>query len=644
MMLEDMFIEVVENNETGSVDAEVLSDYSKIELKPKTYFESVKLVYQEKIMTKSGNAKALFNVYELGETGLENPPLYLLTRSSVRLRNVNQFLAVTPITNVGELTEIRLTGFTNHRILDRIRKKYGFPSKIDEDKYWKDLSTHEKWSYLFERHLRRTNRSTPIFLKLVAALTKTEENEVEKWDFNELEHDFLYDGLTKDPDIIYIYRGQLIDFENNPLRKPDTCQRVQPYNSHAIISSLTKRGKTTTGEKVMGEEVYDEASKARIKGYATADKVFHGDAHMRHGAMVFDNTQNAEVGFFGHCLELAEKGVTKIGKGSQTIITRFTAAIIFHANPPHVKDSKVLAKSFVSFIKQMTISTAGPVGSRFAFIGFFPTEDTAMATGDPLESETTKKNKLVFYDYILKRVNQEVRRNIFPDKRVRQWLNKRLFSYAKQIKKFIVPLMPTIEQAIVEFWIDHGEGAFRHLRGAALKEACMDNQKEIFNKNYSVTKILQDAEIHVEKICNLNIKSLQHMLETIDKIPREEWILSKYNEITYKKAKAAVLAVAVFVKRNAQKAEKGHSVALEVIAEDYNELPNEKKIESYPYLSNVAHNLPSHLDSFNNKLGDFGFTIIRTTDQNIPTVYFNRDSTRNDSELQILAKQLLEEL
>lgn len=607
-----------------------MEDYSKITIKNKHLVLSDKLIYQNQVLYYENNKSQIkFNIYELAiAKGSLNKPVYLITLPGVDLNSGKQWLAIKPI----QAQKLKLD-FSDDKILDEIYKHYKFP--LAKDERWDEFSENEKWERLYHQHLKKLINGTPIFFSLVKPLSKEEINEIKTWDFEKLEHDYFYEGLTKDEKIVYVYRGQVISFETDPHREEDTCKNTQPYNSNAVLSTTTKRGKTSLGRKI--GSVYASATSARILGFSTADSTYSGDADGEYEPFFLDNVHNFEPNILAGILELLETGETKTGKGKQTIVTRSLSSFTLHANPPDVDNAQILAQSFADLINLMTLTVQGPVGSRFAVIFFMPRkEDTIPVSGTPLNDEIIQKNKLIF-SYIIKEVNKEVATKIFRSEKVQSWLNKNIENYAKQIDKFLIASEEMLPSAISEFWRHHALYSHRHIRGVSLKQAIMDNKKEIFLGNYSIDKILEDADAHVDRVRNINIVSLQNMLNILTSKPKEEWLKEKYENIKDFNAKAVVLTVVAYAHKNPQTVKKDVMLALETLSDCYDDLKENYKTQGYKYFSNVLHKIPiKNLEQFNRKLGDFGFHLVKTGEKEFPTVVFTKDS----SQLELLAKRL----
>jgi len=595
-----------------SKQTELTPNYTNIALKKSLKANDAKLIYQEKKWNGTDYIEE-FNVYEVTISAGANPKvIFLITSPKVLLHRGNQFLKITPINQKPNIM------FSDESIIAKMATKLRLKPTIT-------------WDELFQHHLNNINND-PIFFRLQPELDDWEIQQIKRWDFSQLEKDFFYEGMQKDDNLIYIFRPQVISFGIDPLYEEDTCEKVQPYNSHSLIITPTKYGKSWLGRKI--GELYTDASASRLVGFATAETVAEGDLNGEYKPITLDNVHLYPLNVLSRLLELQQVGVTRTGKGKATVETRSTSPLIYIANPPETKDPLILCQSFNRVINLLTISATGAVGSRFAQI-YFTTEEKS-AKGKPLHTDIAKKNKLVF-EHILSIVNQEVTYKIFPNEQVQEWINQPIQGFYEIVAQFISEAQPFLPEQVAEFWKAYSRDAYRFIRGTALKHAIMDNLKDVYLKNYNIDSLIQDAETHVNKIKSIAIESLQKLLKIIGTKPYEEWIYEKYQSITTDKAKAVVLAVVAYIKQNPNIAQNGIVIPLHHLEQQYNNLDDNIKPKGYPYFIHVIKEIPKKIGNFNNQLGDFGFQLVRLGNPSIVNITFTKDGR----ELVVLANKLL---
>ena len=600
-------------------------DYSKITLKKEMLVQTCTFAY---------HMKGQFNIYEVKTvTAKDNPPIYLFTRPNIQLRNEKVWINITPLEKPNLIAH-----FDDHKILDSMYEHYRKEIRLAEGEHWKDLERNEKWSLLYDLHLLRLVNKVPIFYRLHPQLTKAEIEEIETWDFDKLLHDHFYESLTKEPNLVYIYEIQDISFETDPYRTPTCCKNVQPFNSHTIVVTPTGRGKTRLGGQGRGK-VFTDASGAGLAGFSTANETNIGLLDGASYPAYFDNVHNYKEHILKNILELMETGETYVAKGKAPVKVRTTSPFILHANPPETTNPTVLAQSLINIFKLLNQAAQGPVAKRFPQVYF--SIDAIPVSGKAFLPDIVEIIKMV-YDHIIEKVNKEVEENIFSNEKTQNFLtspNEQMEIYAKQVKKFLIDNTT----AGLEPWLHQAKYGSQHILGTALKHGIIDNLKEIYLGKYSLDKILSDAEEHVKTICDLNIKCLKNLLDTVGQIPLEDWIYDKYENIKNLNAKAIVLTLALYLKMNPNAIIGVNTkIPLEVLSKYYDEhLPDELKSKGYRYFSNVLHKIPPNLEKFSRKLGDFGFHLVNLIDtlsnQGSTEIVFTK---KDIGELRILIKKL----
>jgi hypothetical protein len=541
--------------------------YSIVNFGKKTYLKTIALWYEHQEW-KNTTYYTHYRLYK-AKHGASNPPIFILAKPNDLVND--SYLRLEPLVK-GDIYDTK-----NHvkypapldNILRNIQRAYNI-------KIQKGVTARDKrWRIILDTHLRQ--RSRPFMFKSAEPLSVRDKSVIATWDFDKIVEDYFYEGMEKDDRVIYAYRGQLVTFSKHPLQDEDTCEHRQPYNSHCIIVTPTKRGKSWIADK-MGK-LFSKASSSRLTGFSTANDVNEGEVNGTYVPIGLDNVHNFSPETLRGILELLESGRTLTGKGKQAVLTRTLSAFIFHANPPNVDSPIILAQAFLQIIQQLASIGVGAVGSRFALILFGL--DYRKASGHHYSTDSMKKNKIVL-DYIMSEVNPKVENIIYPDVQVQEWLTTPLYEYYELITRLFTDFATNSD--LKEFWMDNSESAYRHIRGLALKQAVMDNLKLIFLGIIDIPKILEDAEIHVKIICNHNTASLRQLIN-LSAQQLIDFVYSKYEGISSARSQAIVLAVAAFVKKDPSLITVSRSLSL--VSSVYNALPDDVKPKGYPYFSNV---------------------------------------------------------
>jgi hypothetical protein len=575
-------------------------DYSKIKLRKKTRINDLKLIYEHNWFDEEKNEYITsYRIWEIDHGKLQKKH-YLITDPNTALHRGIQFIYLAPIKDWTKDVPVK-------EMIELICNEHSIELK-------KELATDTKFEVLLSVH--KNNKR--IFFENPNLITSEEEKEILTWDWNSLEHDFDYEGLEKDQDIVYGLRPLNITFTLDPLREENLWANVQKYQAHLLVLSITKAGKTTLGKKKarltgqLAGYYYSRARGSAIAGWSGADSVRTSDIQGKVGPVVLDNVQNFDTESLKHTIELEETAETSTGTGMKTVNTIAACPFVLFANPENVTDPLVLAQSFLSVIRNFTTSEIGmdAIGSRHPE-HIFKCKKESQVKGTPLDNEIVLKNRMIF-EYILLKANRVVEKDIFPDKDIQTWLNKILPEYAKVIVGLLKSSIST-DKDLKAYWIGHATGAFRHIRGYALKQAIMDNLKEIYTGKYNIKTILNDAEEHVKHICNLNIDFLSNILQLTSTTPADEWVKKNYESLKGN-ARAVVLAVVAYFKANQKLIMDGYIFPFQSTADYYNALPLEKRDKTYSRFGLIEANIPLDLDKFNRKVGDFGFYLVKAGD------------------------------
>jgi hypothetical protein len=576
-------------------------DYTKIELRKKARIKDIRLIYEHAWFDEEKKDYITsYRIWEI-EYGKLQKKHYLITDANTTFHRGIQFIYLTPV-------QCWKWETPEKEIVDIICNEYSVELK-------KDMDTEAKFQVLLSVHENGKHR---ILFEIPNLITSEEEKEIFSWDWEQLEHDFYYEGLEKDPDIVYGLRPLNITFTLDPLGEERLWSNVQMYQAHLIVLSITKAGKTTLGKKIarligqLAGYYYSRAKGSAIAGWSGADKVRYSDIQGKVGPVVLDNVQNFDIESLKHIIELEEGAETSTGTGMESVNTIAATPFALFANPENVTDPLILAQSFLSIIKNFTTTNIGmdAIGSRHP-CHIFKCKEESKVKGTPLDNEVVLKNRMIF-EHILLKVNKVVGKDIFPDKNIQKWLNKDLLEYAKVVVNLLKSSALT-DNDLKAYWIGHAVGAFRHIRGMALKQAIMDNLKEVYTGKYDVQKILSDAEEHVKHICNLNIDFLINILRLVSTTPIDEWVKKRYEELKGN-ARAVVLAITAYFKANSNLIMDGYIFPFQSTAECYNALPLEKRDKTYARYGLIEANIPLDLDKFNRKLRDIGFYLVKAGD------------------------------
>ena len=251
----------------------------------------------------------VYKIYKFKPTRGKAYNMFIFTDAETTLPTGNAFLPLKPLTP-GDIN--RFGKRPEKHVVDDVAKPlYAKYVSIYGKEDGKEKVAKMSWSDM----LTELSQMKYVF-KVGEPFSNDEMVEIESWDFNKVLDDYISEGLVKDEILKQIYKAQLIKFARDPYKSENVCEKTQPYNSHAIISTPTKTGKTATSEKI-GRRC-DEASVARLVGFATAQDVYEGEADGQSSTFIIDNFHELRnpkslIGM----LELLETGEYEVLKGKK---------------------------------------------------------------------------------------------------------------------------------------------------------------------------------------------------------------------------------------------------------------------------------------------------------------------------------------
>jgi len=261
-----------------------------------------------------------------------------------------------------------------------------------------------------------------------------------------------------DERIYWIAISAKINFSTKPKSE------YMKYQPHIIIISPTKTGKTTTMQKVHGEEnVYSRATYARLLGYSTADDIYPGDLQNRTETLILDeiNKQGYQPYFFDMMLNFWEQGTCTIATGAQTLPVKGLCQTILLANTEKMDATpQELLLGLQNFLDYFT-ATGQRIGSRVLLI---------IGT-DFKQNPTIEVNEdyLILYNFLCKKVSEFIDEYLMKNKKILDLLNQPFREEEKNlINYYLSHISNSIAGKVVDFWKGFLE-AYKHFNGLVFK-------------------------------------------------------------------------------------------------------------------------------------------------------------------------------
>jgi len=308
---------------------------------------------------------------------------------------------------------------------------------------------------------------------------------------------------------------------------------------------------------------------------------------------------------------IMEIGKSKIGKGCRSLNIYTSSPLTFCSNPEEAvttpADLMLLYDKFISNFS----SRPQAIGSRVAMVLFGNNFEKVSSTPIKLSKEVKETNKAIV-EAICSTINQMAGKIVNEDN-ILQWLKKPLPEYNKVIDGILKGSNPL--QHVKDFWSAQKE-AYRHLRGAALKQAVLDFSIEhpehfLLDGEYDVETILDLADEHVNNIVHLNTQSLRSMLEA--KAAVTEYLLNRFEALSPDYLKVLTALVCKFLKDSTQKV--GDNIPLIQVGSCFETLSEKFKVGSYTYYSKLEQKIPENLDKINRKTKLFGYEVLEVKNE-----------------------------
>jgi len=343
--------------------------------------------------------------------------------------------------------------------------------------------------------------ATPPITKQSDALLKSLSSEK----INSIIDHYLDEGNEVDDKMMQMTRMNFLKYPHtiNAIR-PN--QFIMPFSPHGVAQTITKAGKSVLLSKVGLKR--DRVSVAGTLGFSTAKETNRGDLDGVNESYTIDEVQEEQKeNIIQQVLTFMETGECEISLGRKKVSTKGCATLNFCTNPQEMdgsgKNVTVNTSSFENMLHKIATNYKA-LGSRIGVINFGN-------NFKQIEGERLAHNEYIKLEAIGQHI-REVAADAFTDIMLNQkshgWMNQPFPSdYIRKIEKTVEKIA---SKPVMEFWLGH-TAAHRHLRGGAVRLACLDFISELINNNFKIELILEKAESHFQSIMKNNLLSLENM-------------------------------------------------------------------------------------------------------------------------------------
>ena len=462
-------------------------------------------IYDHTKISKANNSiiyKTEYSLYE-ASTGAGNQSIFIKTNNKLDTGDNNIYMQEMSQEEIKDMLENIDYNFLFHTLAPKklyVKTTKGTGREIEA------RSREEIIADILDKQLR--------FFKPILAIPKEELSKVNN--FLELTTKILKDGTSQISDkLIYTTISHIPEIDPDTIN-PDSYMR---YSDNEITISTGGEGKTTITEYATGEPNTTEPTAANLLGSSDGKIKWYGKLHQRTKILGIDEIQDMEEDILGKLNNYIETGRCNRGKGTG-IEVRGHAPIRFLGNIKPTQDEQeyevqeelqfnkfLMIKRWRDFLAKLSRNVY-PFNRRIGTL--IIDMQMAKVRGSDIDQATKEKGTA-----ILRTISEGFRKEftgLFFDKKIIQWLNA---DFDKEYLEHIDNLAAECKDGIVKDSILARKESFRHTKGQALKLSWLETGLSYYlkNGNYNIDEIIGSAEDHLERLKNINLSSVQTILE-----------------------------------------------------------------------------------------------------------------------------------
>jgi hypothetical protein len=317
--------------------------------------------------------------------------------------------------------------------------------------------------------------------------------------WRQLVNNVLSPNATKDENLLTIYQATL----------PKGF--VMKYQPHALIITPPNAGKSTI-YRLIGRKEDKTTPKALLGTITAKGEKEPGLFDNQRTPLAVDQIESQEIeNLVGYILDILESGVAEVSTANDSFKIESTCAFVIIANPMITKENKL--NTFREIIMQLGKNTSA-MGRRFGIIAYNNFKPIVAGYHD---IDQHRQNIMVFRaieDRAVKTLNK-----IWNHPRVIE------FCHSKVYEEDILKLVDECNVPEVRSFLEiHCKEAYPHIRGGAIQCAIVDymplfafasileDMNDSIDIDTILNKLLQKAEIYFAKLKQINIDSINYIL------------------------------------------------------------------------------------------------------------------------------------
>jgi len=465
----------------------------KISLIPQTKLNILSLVYESReIDEHSAYYTPKYSIYK-AEVGKGNAPIFIKTsgKHSLELGEIRLYLRrIVPY----------LDWDYNGRELKAFAKADPYIKALVDanDKRKEPVSTKELGE-IIEREFMFYEPSLPCPIEVIRQFTEEE--------IKHIINNRICNGFKYDPKVFRWAKAGLVRFPNY-----EDVTKFQKYRGHTLIIKNHKTGVSTISQHI-GKNI-DQISERSMEGWADAQgNLYHSSLHGYHGSINIDEFLTIPDHSMSKIYNFLETGRYNTYKAGIHIENEGAPRLTFTTNPKEIemlKDGSLTQYGyqyidvFTTSMQKLT-TTPSAAFSRFGRIIFDPTLQTATLDKEIRYTEKQQEKIATIAESMLTHC-EPIFLHVYSQ--LRDWLNQEIPEYTESLKK---TLERETDIPLKQAWFGH-KAAFRHIRGEALAEACIDSIYYLLQDFIDIEGIQELAEEKLFQLCQDNLESLQNII------------------------------------------------------------------------------------------------------------------------------------
>ena len=356
----------------------------------------------------------------------------------------------------------------------------------------------------------------------------------------------------KDPRLREVFKAHLLR---------GLLQRINPHSLN-----ITNPGTGRTSFYRLVGHVFEKVTAKSFLGFARSpEEIYPGTVDRTELPILIDQLESQDAPKIArHLLEILESGLSEVSSGATKFPVRSNSIFTFAANPIGFEEDP--QKSFASLL--VMLSENIPAWGRRIGLIVYGTDFTTIEK--KLKDDTEWRRMISLFRALEEYAWKELKK-IIEDPRVKEWLLKPIENYAEEIRELTSFIK---DEALKDFLRSHGEAAQHRVRGAALYSVLALNLDKIALKEYSIEKLLREAEERLKIYVEINLQSIANIANDAVKI--QEHGVKAFFESLPEYLREIISAVELYKRRIHERIlnqEKVQDEELEVFVNDIPYLP-----------------------------------------------------------------------